>query len=127
MKIPYIIATLVYCAGIFWESSQSRPVKTDIHFAQDDKVAHILLYGGLTAVVSLGIRRSGKPAKPAWQFWAPIVFATLYGISDEFHQRFVPMRSCDIFDVMADTTGATLAQIVLCGWAWKIFRRSEHA
>ena len=127
MKVPYIIATVLYCAGIFWESSQSQPVKTDIHFAQDDKVAHILLFGGLTAIVTLGIRRSGKPVKPAWQFWAPIVFATIYGISDEFHQRFTPMRTCDIFDVMADTTGAVLVQVALCGFWWKLWRRPEQA
>ena len=122
MKLPYILATALYCAAIFWESSQSRPIKTTIHFSQDDKVAHVLLYGGLAAVVSVGIHRSGKPAWTAWQFWAPIAFATLYGVTDEIHQLFVPMRSCDIFDVMADATGATLTQAVLCGWLWKRHR-----
>jgi len=122
LKIPFILATAVYCAVIFWESAQSRPVKTEIHFPMDDKVAHLVLYGGLAAVVSVGIRRNGKPVRAAWQFFAPIGFATLYGVTDEFHQLFVPLRSCDVFDVVADATGATVVQTVLCGWVWKLRR-----
>ena len=36
-----------------------------------------------------------------------IVCATVYGISDEFHQWFVPGRTADVHDVMADAIGAT--------------------
>ncbi len=32
--------------------------------------------------------------------------ATLYGISDEIHQSFVPFREADVADVIADTIGA---------------------
>lgn len=40
---------------------------------------------------------------------AAILLATLYGVSDELHQTFVPGRSADRFDVLADCLGATLA------------------
>jgi VanZ family protein len=32
--------------------------------------------------------------------------ATLYGISDEIHQYFVPFRQADIMDVLANTMGS---------------------
>jgi VanZ family protein len=41
-----------------------------------------------------------------------ILICTLYGVSDEFHQSFVPNRSPDLFDVMADSTGAALVCII---------------
>ena len=38
-----------------------------------------------------------------------VIFATLYGASDEIHQIFVPARSADIFDFLADFIGASAA------------------
>ena len=35
-----------------------------------------------------------------------IVASTLYGLSDELHQSFVPNRTSDIADLMADGIGA---------------------
>ena len=35
-------------------------------------------------------------------------FVALYGAADEIHQRFVPNRSCDVLDWLADTLGASL-------------------
>jgi VanZ family protein len=34
------------------------------------------------------------------------ISATLYGISDEIHQSFVPFREAEVADVIADTIGA---------------------
>jgi VanZ family protein len=45
---------------------------------------------------------------------AAIALATMYGVSDEFHQSFVPGRSPDRFDVVADCVGATIG--VAFGW-----------
>lgn len=50
-----------------------------------------------------------------------IVLATLYGLSDEFHQLFVPGRSSDRYDVVADCLGASLA--VALGWLANAVRR----
>jgi len=35
-----------------------------------------------------------------------VVSASLYGISDEIHQSFVPFRQAEVADVIADTIGA---------------------
>jgi len=43
--------------------------------------------------------------------------SSLFGISDEIHQHFVPTRTADIMDVLADIAGSLLgavtAQILL--------------
>jgi VanZ family protein len=47
----------------------------------------------------------------------------VYGVTDEFHQSFVPGRSADAYDLAADAAGA-LAGTGAC-WAWGIIRRSR--
>jgi VanZ family protein len=51
---------------------------------------------------------------------ATIAIAAAYGVSDEFHQSFVPRRSVEAMDVAADTVGASIAAFVL--YAWDIIR-----
>ena len=35
-----------------------------------------------------------------------VLLATLFGVTDEIHQYFVPGRQADVFDVVADAVGA---------------------
>ncbi len=46
-----------------------------------------------------------------------ILFAGLYGLTDEFHQSFTPGREPRIRDVAFDTIGASLAMLII----WKKF------
>lgn len=41
-----------------------------------------------------------------------IALASLYGASDEFHQLFVPQRSCDAADWAVDTVAAALGALL---------------
>ena len=41
-----------------------------------------------------------------------IVVASAYGVTDEFHQLFVPGRACDPVDWMVDTAGAALGALL---------------
>ena len=120
MKTHYWLLTVLYCAGLFWLSNQPFDQRPELEIPGLDKLIHAILYGGLAVLVSNGIRRSGKETDPKWQFWAPILFATLYGLSDETHQYFVPNRSFDPLDLLADSAGALLAQVLLCFSIWRI-------
>ncbi len=48
-------------------------------------------------------------AKPLYRAILSIVFCSLYGMSDEWHQSFVVGRDSDWLDWLADTLGATAA------------------
>lgn len=116
MSKRYILATGFYCVFIWILSSRSEPGDLELPFMFEgiDKVGHMALYGGLAAVVSLGLRKS-RSGVSAWaQVFVPILFATVYGVTDECHQYFVPMRHFDIVDLMADMAGATAVQCALC-------------
>ena len=47
-----------------------------------------------------------------------IALATVYGLTDEVHQMFVPGRSAEVADLLADAVGATVA--ALAGGTWSL-------
>ncbi len=111
---------IAYMAVIFIGSSFSK--LPDIPMGFSDKVAHFSEYAVLALLVARGL------AGPRWlsitfpYVLAAILVAGLYGMSDEFHQLFVPGRDCDIRDWAADTMGACTSVGTL--WAWGIIRRN---
>ncbi len=48
-----------------------------------------------------------------WGKAAVVVLCVLYGLSDEYHQSFVPGRMPDIKDLRNDAIGAAIAMLVL--------------
>jgi VanZ family protein len=77
-----------------------------------DKVAHMAIYGLLAAAVfhAFGVRLNCM--HPRMIPLLVIVICTLYGVTDEFHQSFVPNRSSSIFDILADGIGAVIVYII---------------
>ncbi|MEX1158951.1 MAG: VanZ family protein [Thermomicrobiales bacterium] len=69
--------------------------------------AHLAMYGALALLILFAISREQRPTQ-ATQLTA-VVLACLYGLSDEFHQSFVPGRDASFFDVLVDTLGASIA------------------
>lgn len=54
-----------------------------------------------------------------------IALSIVYGILDEVHQLYVPGRWADIYDAVADTTGALLFGLWL--WFWTRRQRKKSA
>jgi VanZ family protein len=100
---------------IFWLSSISSP--PDLPGGMSDKGAHALLYAGLGALLVRA--RAGGWGRPVTLgiAVAAVVVATLYGISDEIHQYFVPPREVEVRDILADAIGASLAAGALYAWS----------
>jgi VanZ family protein len=80
-----------------------------LQFDGFDKIAHLGAFGLLAGLVFNGLRQSGRPWTSGGLFLIPVLFVALYGASDELHQYFVPTRSCDVLDWLADVTGALVA------------------
>lgn len=117
---PWIALTFLYCAVIFFLSSQPDlgldPPRW-LDWPQSDKAVHFVLYGGLAGIVALGLwRSSGRTLAARTLLAAPIAFAVLYGLSDEIHQLFVRNRTFDLLDLLADATGATIFAGVFTAW-----------
>ena len=59
-----------------------------------------------------------------------LTFCIFYAISDEFHQYFIPGRSCELRDVCIDTLGAILGILVtktVTKTVAKIYRNTRKA
>src|SRR5665647_857185 len=74
-----------------------------------DKICHLAIYGMLAIAVLWAIGR-GKQVPLVKVALKTVLFCLLYGISDEFHQSFIPQRSVSALDLLADLAGA----IVVC-------------
>ena len=102
-------------------AASSIPNLTRLPGDISDKSGHSIGYamlGGLILRALAGGRLSGV----TWpRCIAAIVLATLYGVSDEFHQLFVPGRSADRYDVLADSVGASIGSAL--GWLASAARR----
>lgn len=120
LKLRYLVPAVLYCGVIFWLSATPDPGEPPFEFPGMDKVIHMTVYAGLAALVSVGLRRSNPGLGLRPQFFIPVIFAALYGLSDEIHQIYVPLRSFDVLDLVANTAGALAAQGVL----FAVWRRS---
>lgn len=76
-----------------------------------DYLSHKLVHVFLYAVLCLSLYRATKNIVLA------VVLTILYGITDEYHQTFVPTRMGSYKDVIADTLGALITGILL----WKYY------
>jgi uncharacterized protein (TIGR03382 family) len=115
----------VQAVAIFYLSSLPDP--GPIPGGVNDKTGHFLGYGILAAALLrafAGARLDGM----SWRL-APrtILLSSLYGASDEFHQSFVPGRSPDPADWLADTVGATGAVAVILLLVLLVRRRRPHS
>jgi VanZ family protein len=78
-----------------------------------DKTAHVLIYAALGASLVRALAGGRSTAMTLTRILLAAALGTLYGASDEIHQHFVPPRTPDILDVVADSIGALLGAIVM--------------
>lgn len=70
-----------------------------------DKLLHGLEYGVLGILL---YRAFHQAMRTLGSISLAIMCAVGFGISDEIHQWFVPNRQLDIWDLLADTLGASI-------------------
>jgi hypothetical protein len=76
-----------------------------LHIPHLDKIAHIGLFGGLSLLWCLFLHyRSGISRNV---FLLVVMIVSMYGVAVEFFQfYFIPNRSFDVYDIVADVCGA---------------------
>ncbi|MBI1812047.1 MAG: VanZ family protein [Nitrospirae bacterium] len=94
-------ATISYMVLIFYFSSLSRPIKYELPYGAD-KIIHFIEYAVLGFLMAYSLKNSGVRRYILFG-WA---LASIYGITDEIHQSFVPMRDASVYDIVADSIGS---------------------
>ena len=78
-----------------------------------DKIQHIVLYFGFGILLYLTFFNSEKQNFKKYAAIFAIIVGILYGMTDEFHQSFVPGRVASTADLFANGIGLTIAQILI--------------
>ena len=118
----YWLPVALYAGVIFYLSSQQHP---DEHLPSfllkdvSDKVLHAVEYAVLGGLCYRALRWGASGPVASYALLFAIAAASLYGVTDEVHQFFVPFRESSWLDWLADTAGATVGAL-----SWK-FIRSE--
>ena len=108
MKRPFLTIWgpfLAALAVIFWLSSMSQVPGANYFW---DKIEHALGYAALGILALRAFHGGFTPARLGPTLLAGLT-VVLWGISDEFHQSFVPGRDASVLDLLADTVGFLLA------------------
>jgi len=123
--VKYQLPALIWCIAIFGLSalpgigSLRVPIRVD-------KLVHGTVYFILCFLVWRAFfYQSVYPVLKKQAILFAYLFTCLYGVVDEFHQIYVPGRTPDPLDALADGTGALAFVLVLVWWSWREKRLSD--
>jgi hypothetical protein len=108
---PFFVATvwalaIAWAGVIFWFSSKPGSQIPGGY----SEIGHLGEYFVFGVLLYAALRVSGVRNRTAV---VAVAIASLYGVTDEFHQHFVPMRTPDPADWALDTIGATVGATFL--------------
>jgi VanZ family protein len=107
----YWLPVLLYLTVMLVVSAQPY-LSPPLDFPNADKLMHVLEYFGLGILVVRGLRSTMRITMPLVAALLSLSFGILVGTGDEYFQSFVPGRQSSPFDLLADTVGVAIAQLV---------------
>ncbi len=115
---------LLWMALIFFLSSQSTLPNLTPGLPDLQAIAgHLATFGVLGWLWWWALRSAGVPHPALWS----LAIAIAYGLSDEYHQSFVPGRTADPFDLAMDTLGAAIVLLSASLWRALVVGRRRQA
>jgi VanZ family protein len=107
-------------ALIFFLSSLQMPPGAG---SVPDWASHGGVYAALAVLLCRGLAGGLRPASLGLVAAAALL-ATLYGITDEWHQMYVPHRTAEVADVVKDLAGAVAGAALFHTLAprWRVAR-----
>jgi len=109
-------AVMSYCGLLYYLSDQPS-----LHLPQvmpsSDTVAHVAAYAVLGWLWTVALRQTWEECSSLAVLLFTFLFTLGYGLSDEWHQSFVPGRVSSMADVIADVIGGGLGAGIFFLWA----------
>lgn len=110
-------SVIAWCVLLFVLSAQPHlPLPEEIR--ESDKMAHVLAYGVLGWLWARAVSTSWPTWPTLVVFLSAVVFTGAYGLSDEWHQMYVPGRFVSLLDALADICGGALGGASFQLWLW---------
>lgn len=108
-KLPHILTywlpVLALCIAIYRQSSLPAIITQPL-FPHADKAIHFVIYLLLAFLTARLITAETKMISIHAIRLIAIIFSSGFGLSDEIHQAFVPVRDASPADFAADVTGS---------------------
>lgn len=76
-----------------------------------DKIGHLLLFAGLAFVLNLALSLRGLKLGPVKLYWGSLG-VLVFSYAEEFRQYYVPGRTFDRLDLVADALGVIIATLM---------------
>ena len=112
---------IAYCAFIYYQSSHPPPEELP-SFNFSDKMLHFAAYAVMGVLFYRAYHTLPIKKELNWLVLLSMISASLYGVSDEIHQSFVPERDGSITDVIADILGAICGVYLYHRWKMQKLR-----
>ena len=118
---------VVVCAAVIIVVSSIPDLRApEVKLVPFDKLAHFVEYAVFAAVTYRSFSNLGQAVTVGIAFWLSALFLSVFAVSDEYLQHFVPGRFFDWYDLIADVLGA-LVVLTLLRWRQKrLDARSDH-
>lgn len=117
---------LLWMGLIFIASSIPSAEYSNLGLFRFDKLIHLVVYGVLGFLIHRALSRQTRfPSISRFAGIWTVLLCVLYGITDEFHQSFVPGREMSGYDMIANTAGAFLSMAVV-RWNTRQRRQSTN-
>ncbi len=100
---------LVYAAIIFYISSLSLFQEEPSSFFGFDKLVHFIEYYPFGWLICRWLLSAKNSFFRKYAILLTMVVGISYGISDEWHQSFVPGRDASLWDALFDASGVAVA------------------
>lgn len=110
----YHFWVIIWALVIFIQSSFPAISLPKVEWFGIDKIVHMGVFGmlaGLCYISFLNIKSRNIFTKNIYLSTA--IITIIYGALDEIHQYFVPNRSCELQDWLADALGVMIALMII--------------
>ena len=104
------------CMGVIFHFSSLPGKDIPSLFPLQDILFHGIIYAALGWLLRRALKNTVTQGKPSALVLLTVLFGVLYGLSDEFHQIFVPGRDFSFVDLGADIIGAAAGGRLYLSW-----------
>ena len=107
--IRYQLPVILWALLIFISSSIPGDDFPDVEIPMADKIVHFLIFFVFCALTHRAVKHQNRfPFLARHHLLSSVLLTVMYGMIDEAHQIFVPIRSPSIRDLIADGLGSSL-------------------
>ena len=106
LRVLPLVAVMTLLFVLSHQPGDTLPLPAVVNL---DKLLHLVAYTVLGLSFLFALSPDWRTRRPRAAAVATVLFCLAYGLSDEFHQRFVPGRFSGVDDLVFDTLGGLLA------------------